>query len=109
MVSPVLSGKQILVPKGAVLHGRIVELEQQYYPSVSVRVMLRFSSVDFNGASLPIALASLGPAGPGGRTPDHGKDAAEPDDPGEHVASIWVFGTSRLVLETHTVWQWLTQ
>ncbi len=109
VVDPVLQGKQTIVPKGAVLHGRIVELEQQYYPSVSVRVMLRFSSVAFDGKSFPISLASRGPAGSTAGLPRERTAEREPENEEEHVASIWAFGTRRLRLDSHTVWLWETQ
>ena len=60
-------------------------------------------------------LASLGPADsnvdlrPRDRTAVRPEDLPEPEDPGEHVATIWVFGTNHLRLDTHTVWCWETR
>src|ERR1039457_2980276 len=111
VVDPVRQGKQTLVPKGAVLHGRIVEFEQRYYPSVSVRVMLKFVSVEFDGRSVPIALAAratiptpspLSAYTPGDWTIVRPEAPREPEDQSEHIATIWVFGKDRIRFDTHT-------
>ena len=92
------------------LRGRIVELEQRYYPGVSVRVMLKFASVEFDNRSVPIALAarSTVPA-PGDWTIVHPQVPRELEDPSDHIAAIWVFGKDHIRFDTHTVMRWETQ
>jgi len=116
VVDPVRQDRQIVVPKGAVLHGRIVELEQRYYPGVSVRVMLKFDSVEFGGRSVPITLAARAtiPAPLYGNSQSSSRAVSpvtpsEPEDHGEHIASIWVFGKDRIRFDTHTSMRWETR
>jgi hypothetical protein len=116
VVDPVRQHRQIVVPKGALLHGRIVELEQRYYPGVSVRVMLKFDSVEFDGRSIPITLAARAtiPAPLYGDTQIRSRAVSpvtpsEPEDHGEHIASIWVFGKDRVRFDTHALMRWETQ
>ena len=118
LVDPIRQGKQTLVPKGAVLHGHLVEVEEQYSPRTSVRLMLKFGSVEFDGRSVPIALAAratiptpspLSSYTPGDWKIAHPEVRREPEDQGDHIASIWVFGKDHLRFDTHTVMLWETQ
>jgi len=115
LVDPIRQEKRTLVPKGAVLHGRIVRLEQQYIPSVSVLVGVRFDSVEFNGTPLSLALAARAAVpsnaglGPRDQTIPRPEDWREPADKREHVATIWVFGTDHFRFDTHGVSLWETQ
>jgi hypothetical protein len=106
------------VPKGAVLYGRLVEVEQQYSPRISVHLMLKFGSVEFDGRSVPIALAAratiptpspLSSDTPGDWTIAPPQVPREPKDQGDHIASIWVFGKDHIRFDTHTVMRWETQ
>jgi hypothetical protein len=118
VVDPVRQGKQTLVPKGAVLYGSVVEVEQQYAPTISVRLMLKFGSVEFDGRSVPIALAAratiptpspLSSYAPGDWIIAPPQVPREPKDQGDHIASIWVFGKDHIRFDTHTVMLWETQ
>jgi hypothetical protein len=59
LVSPI--GK--VVPKGAVVHGRIVRLEHEYQPSNYVAIGLGFHSIDVNGTEAPLALIGVNHGG----------------------------------------------
>lgn len=118
VLEPVRRGRQILVPKGAVLRGRIVEVEQRYYPGVSARVRLKFDSVEFDGRSVPITLAARPtiptPSASSSYSPGDWKIVRpevprEPEDDGEHIASVWVFGKDRIRFGTHTPMDWETR
>jgi hypothetical protein len=118
VVEPVRQEKQVVVPKGAVLHGRIVEVEQRYYPRVSVRLMLKFDYVEFDGKSVPIALAAratipppspLSPYAPADRRIVQPEVPGEAEDQSGHIATIWVFGKDRVHFDTHTLMLWETR
>lgn len=114
VVNRVKQGKRTLVPKGAVLHGRIVRLQQQYYPRVSVRVGVRFTSVEFDGMSEAIALASRGSVSydtgfrPQNWPVEVPEVSREPEQAGQHIATIWAFGKDCIRFDSHTVWRWKT-
>jgi len=114
VVESVKKDKHILIPKGAVLHGRIVAVEQQYYPRVFARVCLKFNSMEFAGKTLAVALGARAvPTHPTFRQGDESKPQAQKspgvEAPGEHVATIWVFDTDHIRLDTRTVSLWETQ
>jgi hypothetical protein len=115
VVEPVKQGKRTLIPKGAVLHGRVVQVEQQFYPRVAVRVSLRFDSVEFDGTSLSIALVARATALTSSdseswhRTPSRPQVLRVVEDPGRRVAAIWVVGKDHIRLDTHTVNSWETR
>ena len=48
-----------LVPKGAIVHGRIVRFEREYMPSNYLALGLRFHSVEVNGSEVPLTLISV--------------------------------------------------
>jgi hypothetical protein len=49
-------GGQIVVPEGAVVHGRIVRLEQQFIPTHYFALGLKYHSVTANGSEIPLTL-----------------------------------------------------
>jgi hypothetical protein len=51
-----------LVPKGAIVHGRIVRFEREYMPSNYLALGLRFHSVEVNGSEVPLTLISVNSA-----------------------------------------------
>lgn len=106
VLDPVKHGKRVVIPKGAVLRGRIVRLEQQYLPGVSVKLSLRFDSVEFNGAAMEIALAAR--PNLDAVIPDPWQSSTPVTPAFEGVASIQVFGTDRLRLDNHVVSIWET-
>ncbi len=100
VLDPVKHGKQVVIPKGAVLRGRIARLEQQYLPGASVKLSLRFDSVAFNGTNMEISLAAR---------PNLNAAIPNPWQPYiEGVASIQVFATDHMRLDNHTVSIWET-
>ena len=103
VLDPIRQGNQVLVPRGAVLHGRLVELERRYLPRPSVRIMIRFDTVEFDGKSVPVALASRGPGGCGDVPRNE-----RPEASAQHVATIWVSGP-RIRMARRTPWCWETQ
>ncbi len=48
-----------VVPKGALVHGRIVRFEREYMPSNYLALGLRFHSVEVNGSEVPLTLMSV--------------------------------------------------
>jgi hypothetical protein len=48
-----------LVPKGALVHGRIVRFAQEYQPSNYYALGLKFHSIEVNGGEVPLALISV--------------------------------------------------
>lgn len=105
LVDPIRQGKQTLVPKGALLYGRLEEVEQRYSPRISVHLVLRFSAVEFDGRSVPIALEAR-PAIPAANLPEVPREGGDPSD---RIASIWLFGKDHIRFDTHTVMRWETQ
>jgi len=87
-----------LVPKGAIVHGRIVRLVRQSEPSDYVVLGLKFHSVDANGGEIPLALIAVTRPGP-----------IEPEllDPREGIG-MFEFGSDRLVLGPEFVSEWKT-
>ncbi len=49
-------GGQVVVPEGAVVHGRIVRLEQQFIPTHYFALGLKYLSVTANGSEIPLTL-----------------------------------------------------
>ena len=118
LLDPIRQGKQTLAPKGALLHGRLEEVEQQYSPRISVHFVLRFSAVEFGGRSVPIALEArpaipaanpLSSYRPGDWTIAHPEGRREGTGPSDPIASIWLFGKDHVRFDTHTVMRWVTQ
>jgi len=48
-----------LVPKGAIVHGRLVRFEQEHQPSNYFALGLKFHSIDMNGTEVPLTLISV--------------------------------------------------
>ena len=46
----------VLVPNGALVHGRIVRFQREYLPSNYVAIGLKFDSVEVNGREVPLTL-----------------------------------------------------
>lgn len=61
VVKPVRSRGKVLIPKGAVVFGRLVRLQRIYFPGRAVVVAIRFSRLEFADSSGRISLGSLGP------------------------------------------------
>jgi hypothetical protein len=60
LVQPIQGrGGQVLAPRGALVHGRIVRLEQHYLPSRYVALGLTYYSLVVNGHDIPLALESV--------------------------------------------------
>ena len=87
-----------LVPKGAIVHGRIVRLGHEFVPSKYIALGLKFHSVDVNGREEPLTLTAVTRRGP---------IASERLDPREGIG-MFEFATGRLVLDQKFVSEWKT-
>ncbi|MGC9945425.1 MAG: hypothetical protein ABSF64_03430 [Bryobacteraceae bacterium] len=59
LVKAIRTRGSILVPEGAVAHGRIVRLERQYQPSQYIALGLAFHSIEVHGSEMPLALVPV--------------------------------------------------
>jgi hypothetical protein len=105
VVKAVTLDGRTLIAKGAVIEGRVVRVEQQFYPSKSGVLGLRFDYVKTDSGSIPISLAALGKAG----RPGQASVTLAPREHRKHVATISVFGNDRIRLDTQTVMRWETR
>ncbi|HZU27562.1 MAG TPA: hypothetical protein VFA04_18680 [Bryobacteraceae bacterium] len=94
-------GGQVLVPAGARVSGRIVELRQVFQPTPGVILAIRFDHIEMNGTSRPISLAALGPLGTGVPLPPRGGP--------ERAAIITIAGSTRLHIPAGDKWDWQTR
>jgi hypothetical protein len=87
-----------LVPKGAIVHGRIVRLQQEFVPSKYIALGLKFHSVEVNGSEEPLTLTAVTRRGPMG---------SELLDPREGIG-MFEFAAGRLALDQKFVSEWKT-
>lgn len=115
VVKPVRLGKLTLVPRNARLAGRIVRWRRQFYPTRQVVLQIQFDHVEIGGYVLPISLASLGPSevfesenanSPVRATAGLSSGASVGET---KPATITIFGTDRLRLDSRTHWLWQTK
>jgi hypothetical protein len=103
VVKRVFLGKTMVVPKGAIVMGRVVGLRREFHPSRQVELRVQFDRLAVgDGAGFALALASVGPSGSVGKNLAHASDGVGP-------ASITVFGNDRLRLKVGTAWSWRTR
>jgi len=89
-----------LVPKGAIVHGRIVRLGQEFEPSHHFTLGLKFDSVEVNGREAPLTLMAVTRHGLIGLE-------IEPFDPREGIG-MFEFAPGRLMLDQKFVSEWKT-
>jgi hypothetical protein len=114
VLGPIKQGKHLIVPTGALLQGRIVAVEENFYPRASACIRLQFYSVHFDNKSLAISLSARAePSHPTFRPedgpPSSGKTPSEVDPTGEHVASLCVFDKDHVRIDGHAVNEWETR
>jgi len=87
-----------LVPKGALVHGRIVRFEHEYQPSRYFTLGLKFHSVEVSGSDVPLTLVAV----------THGKQILAGPVEKRQGIGIFVFPTDRRVLDQSFVSEWKT-
>lgn len=100
VVKPVERRGEVLLPAGARVFGRVVELRRIYQPTPGVILAIRFDRVEFNGLSQRIALGAVGPAAlvP---VPAHSRP--------QQAATISISGATKLHISAGTKWDWQTR
>jgi len=88
-----------LLPRGAIVHGRIVRFEQEHQPSNYYAVGLKFHSIEVNGREVPLALISVNSAK---------KILMGPIEKRQGIG-MFVFQTDRLSLDQKFVSVWRTE
>jgi hypothetical protein len=91
----------VLVPAGAIAHGRIVRFERHYQPSNYFEMGLKFDSVEANGSEVPLVLETV-PLSKGDRI------LADPLETRQGVGTF-LFQTDRFALDQKFVSEWKTQ
>ncbi|MGH9573491.1 MAG: hypothetical protein ACRD40_08175, partial [Candidatus Acidiferrales bacterium] len=91
----------ILAPRGAIVHGRIVRFEQHYAPSSYFVLGLKYYSLVVNGAEVPLML-ELVPRSPGER------DLTGSLEKHQGIG-MFVFQSERLALDDTFVSEWKTK
>jgi hypothetical protein len=102
VAEPLKVGGKTLIPKGARLTGRLVQVERRYYPEKEATVRIQFERVTFEGVSIPIALGSVGPTPSAMRRIDINRGVAK-------VATIMHVGTDDFRVDAHNRWYWVTK
>jgi hypothetical protein len=86
------------VPKGAVVHGRIVRFQREYLPSNYIAIGLKFDSAEVNGRAVPLTLI------PATRGASIRPDRIEK----RQGIGMFTFPVDRLVLDQKFVSEWKT-
>lgn len=87
-----------LVPKGALVHGRIVRFEQEHQPSNYYALGLKFHSIEVNGSEVPLTLKSV----------TRGKQILTGPIEEDRGIGMFMFKTDRLALDQKFVSEWRT-
>ena len=88
-----------LVPKGAIIHGRLVRFEQEYQPSNYFALGLKFHSVEMNGNEVPLTLISV----------NRGKKVLAGPIEKRQGIGMFMFDAGRLPLDQRFVSEWRTE
>jgi hypothetical protein len=88
-----------LVPKGAIVHGRIVRFEQEHQPSNYYALGLKFHSIEVNGSEVPLTLISV----------NRGKQISAGPIEKRQGVGMFIFQTDRLSLDQKFVSEWKTE
>jgi hypothetical protein len=87
-----------LVPKGAIVHGRIVRFEQEYQPSNYFALGLKFHSIEVNGSEVPLNLMSA----------TRGKQILAGPIEKRQGIGMFIFQNGKLALDENFVSEWRT-
>jgi hypothetical protein len=87
-----------LVPKGALVHGRVVRFQREYLRSNYIAIGLKFDSAEVNGRKVPLTLI------PATRGASIMPDRIER----RHGIGMFTFPADRLVLDQKFVSEWKT-
>jgi hypothetical protein len=87
-----------LVPKGAIVHGRIVRFEQEHQPKNYYALGLKFHSIEVSGSEVPLSLKSV----------TRGKQVLAGPIEKRQGIGMFIFQTDRLALDQKFVSQWRT-
>jgi hypothetical protein len=88
-----------VIPKGAIVHGRIVRFEQEYAPSHYFTLGLQFHSVELNGSEVPLTLIAM----------NRGKKILAGPIERRQGIGMFMFQTDRLMLDQKFVSEWKTR
>lgn len=93
--------KRVMVPEGAIVHGRIVRLERRYKPSAYFTLGLKFHSIDVHGIETPLRLQSV----------NQSKESRILLGPLEkrEGTGVFVFRGDRLLLDRYFISDWKTR
>jgi len=87
-----------VIPKGAIVHGRIVRFEHEYQPSNYLALRLKFHSIEVNGTEVPLALIAV----------THGKQLLGGPLETRQGIGTYLFQNDRVVLDEKFVSEWKT-
>jgi hypothetical protein len=100
LVEALVAHGQVLVPAGAIAHGRIVRLEHEYQPSNYFALGLKFHSIEVQGSEIPLSLVAV--------TRSKGdRILAGPIETRQGIGTF-MFQTERLTLDHTFVSEWKT-
>jgi hypothetical protein len=89
-----------VVPKGAIVHGRIVRFKHQYQPSNYFAIGLIFHSVEVNGSDIPLALVAV--------SRSRRERSLSTSTEKRQGIGVLIFRVDRLVLDQQFVSEWKT-
>jgi len=99
---------EVLIPAGAVVHGRISRIEHHYHPSEYWLIGFAFESVEFDGQRSPIALRTELPAHYSGTVPVEALRQLWGRTPEPPPDSLEFPNGKRHVMAAGTVTHWIT-
>jgi hypothetical protein len=105
LIKPILVDGKTLLPKGAKLTGRVIQLEGRHYPEKEATIHIQFERVSFDGTSMPISLGSVGPDVAVLRDQKH----IDTSSGVAKVATVRRYGTDDFHWDAHTRWLWVTK
>jgi hypothetical protein len=100
LLNAVWARGKLLVPAGAIAHGRIVRFERQYQPSNYFALGLKFDSIEVHGTEVPLTLA-------GANRSKRDRVLAGAIESRQGVG-IFMFQAERLTLDRTFVSEWKT-
>jgi len=109
---PAFVEKEVVVPKGSLLFGRLVNVRRQFRPDRQVTLRIQFDHLKTPAETIeiPVSLGSLGPSIP----PVAGPSWSPPAGPADRqqrmqAAVITIFGRDRFRLKAGSQWIWQTR
>ena len=100
--------KEVVIPAGAVAHGRISRVEHRRVPMESVTVAILFESIEIEGQMLPFAAKQNAPGGSGYVISAQGTLPPQTRSPVGPPNSFFFPYEKRHVIPAGTVSQWVT-